>query len=75
MAGKSGDLALAEAKKKKYKLGKKKSGYTISKIKEKGVHLATQLLARKVMQKCRRDEVPTPVVALEEQCTKGVQLN
>ena len=27
------------------------------------------------MRKCCTDEVPTPVVALAEQCTKGVQFN
>jgi len=34
---KSGDLALTEAIKKKHKLEKKKRGYTISNIKDKGV--------------------------------------
>ena len=37
IAGKSGDFALAEAMKKKYELEKKKRGYTISSIKDKGV--------------------------------------
>lgn len=72
IAGKSGDLALTEAMKKKYKLEKKKRGYTISNIKDKGVRVATHLLARKVMRKFHRDEVPTPVVALEKQCAEGV---
>lgn len=49
IARKSGDLALVEAMKVKYKLEKKKRGYVISSIKDKGVHIATQLLARKVM--------------------------
>ena len=75
IAEKSGDLALAEAMKKKYKLEKKKRGYTISNIKDKGVRIATQLLAGKVMRKFYGDEVPMPVVALVEQCTEGVQFN
>lgn len=64
--GKGNDLALAESMKAKYKLEKKKRGYAISNIKDKGVHIETQLLACKVMRKCRDDEVPMPVVALVE---------
>lgn len=69
IVGKSGNLALVEAMKKKYKLEKKKRGYAISSIKDKGVHVGTQLLAGKVMRKCCGNEVPMPVVALDEQCT------
>ena len=71
IAGKGSDLALAEAMKAKYKLEKKKRGYAISNIKDKGVRVATQLLAGKVMRKCRADEVPAPVIALAEQCMEG----
>ena len=53
--------------KKKYKLEKKKRGYAISSIKDKGVRVATQLLAGKVMRQCRGDEVPAPIVVLGEQ--------
>lgn len=41
MVGKSSDLALAEAMKTKYKLEKKKHGYAIVSIKDKGVRVAT----------------------------------
>lgn len=75
IAGKSRDLALEEAMKKKYKLEKKKRGYIISSSQDKGVHSTTQLLAGKVMRKCCGDEVPAPVVALAEQCAKGVQFS
>lgn len=61
--------------KKKYKLAKKKRGYAISSISEKVVKVATQILASKVMHSCRENEVPTPVVALAEQCMEGVHLN
>jgi len=64
--GKSGDLALAKFMKKNYKLEKKKRDYTISSIKDKGVYVATQFLARKVMRKRCSDEVLAPVVALSE---------
>ena len=75
IAAKSRDLVLAEAMKRKYKLEKKKRGYVISSIKDKGVCVATQLLARKVMRKFHGDELLALVVALAEQCTKGVQFN
>jgi len=65
--GKGGNLALAEAMKTKYKLEKKKRGYAISNIKDKGVHVATQILANKIMRKCCADEVTVPVFALVEQ--------
>ena len=65
-AGKSSDLALIEAMKTKYKLEKKKRGYVIVSIKDKGMHVATQLLAGKLIQKCCADEEPTPVIALAE---------
>ena len=75
LEGKSNDLAIAEAMKKKYKLEKKKRGYAISDIKDKVVHVATQILAGKVMHKCRADEVPASVVALAKQYAEGVQFN
>lgn len=75
IARKSGDLGLVEVMKKKYKLEKNKRGYLIRNIKDKVVRIATQLLAGKVMRKCREDEVPVPVVTLAEQCMEGVQFN
>ena len=72
---KCSDLALVEAMKEKYKLEKKKRGYVISRIKDKGVCIVTQLLAEKFMRKCHTDEVPVSVVMLAEKCTEGVQFN
>ena len=66
IAGKRSNLALVEAMKTKYKLEKKKHGYAIVSIKDKGMHVATQLLAGKLMWKCRADEVPAPMVALDK---------
>ena len=62
--GKGSDLAFAEAMKPKYKLEKKKRGYAISIIKDKEVHMATQIMAGKVMRKCHADEVLVLVVTL-----------
>ena len=70
--GKSSDLAIAEAMKKKCKLKKKKRGYGISNISDKAVKVETQILAGKVMRKCHKDKVPVLVVALAEQCAEGV---
>lgn len=64
--GKGSDLVVAKAMKKKYKLEKKKRGYAISNIKEKLVHVVTQILVGRVMRKCRANEVSTSVVALAE---------
>lgn len=68
-------MAIVEAMKKKYKLAKKKRGYTISSINDKVVKVATQILANKVMHKCRANEVPATVVALAKQCTERVEFN
>ena len=73
--GKGSDLSLTEAMKTKYRLEKKKRGYTISSIKDNAVRMATQLLAGKVMCKCSIDKVPMTVVALAEQCAEGVQFD
>jgi len=73
--GKSNDLAITEAMKKKYKLAKKKRGYAISSINDKAVRVVTQMLVGKVMCKCRAEEVPTSMVALAKQCAEGVQFN
>jgi len=66
IVGKSSDLTLAEAMKAKYKLEKKNQGYLIARIKDKGVCVATQLLASKLMRKCHANEVPTYMIALAE---------
>lgn len=59
--GKSDDLAIAKAMKRKHKLEKKKKGYATSSINDKVVKVMTQILAGKVMCKCHVDEVPMPV--------------
>ena len=66
IATRRSDLVLMEAMKTKYKLEKKKRGYVIASIKDRGLCITTQLLAGKVMRKCRADEVLVPMVALVE---------
>ena len=75
LEGKSDDMAIAEAMRKKFKLEKKKRGYAISSIKNLALKVAMQILVGKVMWKCRADEVTTPMVALAVQCTEGVPFN
>ena len=60
--GKSDDLAIVEAMKKKFKMEKKKRGYAISSINNLLVKVVTLILAGKVTQKCHAHEVPTLVV-------------
>lgn len=67
---KGGEHALAEAMKDKLKLMKKPRGYAISSIYDPMVKVATQILARKFMQKFHTDEVLTPVIAIVAQCTE-----
>lgn len=71
----SGDVTMMESLKKKYKLEKNQRGYAIASIQDKGVRIATELLAGKVMRKCRGNEVPTVVVPLAEQCATGELFN
>ena len=59
-------MAIAMAMKMKYKMEKKKRGYAISSINNNEIRVATQILASKVMRKCRLDEVPMLVVSLAE---------
>jgi len=61
--------------KAKYKLEKQKWGYAITSIKDRGARITTEILANKLMRKCRADEVPAPVIALAKQCAEGVQFN
>ena len=72
IVGTSGDLVIAEVMKKKYKLEKKQRGYVITSIQNKGVCIATQFFAGKVMRKCRGNEVPATVIVLAEQCMERV---
>ena len=72
IAGKSSNLGLAEGMKAKYKLEKRKRGYVIASIKEKGVKIATQLLDGKLMRKFCVDEVLASIIALADQCVEGL---
>jgi len=70
--GKGGEQALVEVMKEKFNLMKKLRGYAISSICNLAVKVATQILAGKVMRKCRVGEMPTLVISLIAQCVEGV---
>jgi len=62
--GKADEHALAEVMKKTFNLVKNSHDYAITSICDTAVKVAMQILAGKVMRKCRADEVPIPVIAL-----------
>lgn len=69
------DVGMIKRLKKTYKLTKGTRGYFIDSISDNAVQVATQLLAGKVMRKCRSSEVPAIVIALAEECAIGVRFN
>lgn len=54
---------------------KKARGYSILSTTDLAVQIAMQILTWKVVRKCRAYEVLVPVVSLDAQYVKGVQLN
>ena len=56
------DTKLAQTMKECFGLTKGKRGYHTSTIKENHIRFAADLLACKVMRKCRPIEVPSPVI-------------
>jgi len=50
--------------KDKFGIVKKSHGYEINSINNQGVCFTTHILAGKVMQKCRANEIPIAVVSL-----------
>jgi len=72
---KSNDVGMIEWLKKTYKLTNGMQGYVIDSISDNAVQVATQLLARKVMRKCRSFEISIIFIALAEECATGVRFN
>lgn len=60
----SSKVGLAETMKAKYQLEKGKNGYVIESINDHVVRVTIQLLASKLMRKCRVDEVLALVIAV-----------
>jgi hypothetical protein len=72
---KMGERALSEAMKEKFDTFRGKRGLDVKRINDKEVRFTTQVLAYKLLHKCRRDEVPTTVISEAEKCKEGVQMN
>ena len=69
------DTKLAQTMKECFDLSKGKRGYHTSAIQEHHIHFAAELLACKIMRKCRPTEVPTPVIRIAINCAKGYSYN
>ena len=69
------DTKLAESMKKCFGLTKGKRGYHTSVIQEQNIRFAPELLACKIMQKCRPTEVPAPVIGIAINCGEGYSYN
>jgi hypothetical protein len=52
-----------------------KRGLDVRNINDKNVRFAMQVLACKMLWKCRKDEVPVVVIAATEKCIARVQMN
>lgn len=70
--GKTSEHDLTEKMKEKLNLVKNPCGYSITSITNPVVKIATQILAGKVMRKCRANEVPVLVISLVAQCAEGM---
>jgi len=68
---KTAEKDLVERMKRDYDLLKKSRVYSILSITDQAVQIDAHILAGKVMQKCRTDEVPMPVISLVAQCAKA----
>ena len=69
--GKHEDMKLAQHMKERFRLTKGKRGYQTSTIQHQNIRFAAELLACKLMRKCRPNEVPAPIVSIAANCAKG----
>ena len=69
--GKHEDAKLAHSMKERFRLTKGKRGYQTSTIQHQNIRFAIDLLACKLMQKCRPNEVPIPIVSIAMNCAEG----
>ena len=69
------DTKLAQTMKERFVLTKGKQGYHTSAIQEQPIHIAAELLAYKIIQKCRPTEVPSPVIWIAMNYAEGYTYN
>jgi hypothetical protein len=72
---KTKEKALEEEMKKKYGTDRGTRGIIIKRINDVATKLGTQILACKLLIKCRREEVPAGVVAVAAQCAEGTSMS
>ena len=73
--GKHEDTKLAQHMKERFGLTKGKRGYQTSTIRQQNIHFATELLACKLMQKCKPNEVSAPIVSIAVNGVEGYSYN
>ena len=69
------DTKLAQSMKERFSLAKGKRGYHTSAIQQHNIRFAVELLACKLMRKCRPYEVPAPVIRIAANCAEGFSYN
>jgi hypothetical protein len=72
---KSKEKSLAEEMKNKYGTTRGTRGIIIKWINNAVTQLGTNILACKLLIKCRKDEVPAGVIAVATQCTEGTSVS
>jgi hypothetical protein len=69
---KMGERALFEAMKEKFDTFRGKRGMDVNRISEKEVRFMMQVLACKLLCKCRQDKVPATIISAAEKCREEV---
>jgi hypothetical protein len=72
---KAGERALSKEMKEKFQNFRGKVELDVKNISDDNVWFATQVLTRKLLRKCWKDEVLDVVIAVVEKCIEGVQMN
>jgi hypothetical protein len=75
MDDKNKDKALGEEMKKKYGTTRGTRGIIIKHINNAVTQLGANILSCKLLRKCRKDEVPTGVIAIAAQCAEGTSMS
>ena len=69
------DMKLAQSMKERFRLTKGKRGYQTSTIWHQNICFAAELLACKLMWKCRPNEVSAPIVSIAANYAEGYSYN
>jgi hypothetical protein len=75
MDDKSKEKALAEEMKKKYGTARGTRVIIIKWVNNTATQLGANILACKLLRKCRKEEVPAGVIAVADQCAEGTSMS